>query len=180
MTLEYLGCGYRHGGIEKDGKRRGQSVLLDPLAQEKYELLRPLEREGRNEDVPAACQCRVDGIVQLRDRGAELLVRTVAIRGLHHDRFGGGRRLGGAQQQPPRIPDIAGKEDAAAALALVELDEHARRSEDMSSVEEGGTHARSNLDRLSILGGAAELAYAIHRIDDRIERRLRLAAAAAL
>ena len=75
----------------------GSRLCSIPVAQHVEELLRPFEREGRDDHVAAAREGVGDRLVELLDRCGERPVQAVAVGRFHHhdvgaQRGGGGRR----------------------------------------------------------------------------------------
>ena len=143
MALENLGRRDRHRRIEEDLHRRRQLIALAPLAQDVEQLLGALEREGRDDDVAAALKRRADGLVKFLDRRRERLVQAIAVGRLHDDGVDL-RRIGRrAQQRPAGVAEVAGEQRPSLAPAFLELEQDARRAENVPSVEEGDDDARA-------------------------------------
>ena len=112
--------------------------------------MRPLEGEGRNDDIAAAAEAVVDGGVKLRRGLIERPVQAISIGGLDHRHVGALGRIGVFQERPPRRPEIAGEDDALACAPFRDIEDDAGRAENVAGVDEGRTDARRKVDRLPV------------------------------
>ena len=164
VALENLGRRDRHRRVEENLHRRRQLIALAPLTQDVEQLLGAFEREGRNDDVAAALECRGDGLIKLLDRWRERLVQTIAVGRLHDDGVDL-RRIGRrAQQRSAGVAEVAGEQGASLAPALLDFEQNARRAENMPSVEEGDHDARRERNRPFISGDTAEEVAGVERV----------------
>ena len=156
VAAEDLGCGDRHGGVEKHLQEIGQDTLRLAGMQVEQEFLRALQGKGGYHDIAATLQCVVNGVIQFLDRGFELFVLAVAVGGFHHHHVGGGCLVRVAQDWPGTQSQVAGKQDATLCGTLADFQQHTGRSEDMSGIDKCGLQAGCQLQGLMVVRGTTK------------------------
>ena len=106
VALHDFGHGDRHRRVDIDLRRRRQAIAVDALMDNVDQLLRPLHREGRNDDIAAARKCLRNGLVELLDRWLQGFVIAVAVGRFHHDIVCVRRFYGVDQQGIVRFAEI--------------------------------------------------------------------------
>ncbi len=125
----------------------GNAVLLDEHAQEVDDLLRPLERERGNDDLPSALDGRPD---RSREHFGGLVDRRVsppAVRALDDQVIDVGRRLGIPEDRHVLPAEIDRVGEPRRGAVLPQLEERRRRSEHVPGVVEGHRYAVRDFDR---------------------------------
>ena len=156
VMLHDFGGGDRHRQVEKDLRRFRQPITLDPLADEKNQLLRPLQGKGGVDDVSTAPEGVRHRVVEFLDRRFQRLVQTVTIGGFHHHVIRLRRLRGAAQQWIDGLAEIAREQHAGLPRVFAELQKDAGGTEDMTGVDEGGAHAGREIERRVVIGRPPE------------------------
>jgi hypothetical protein len=101
------------------------------------EFLRAPHRERRNQHTAAACRRFADHTRQMLAGTVHRFMIAIAIRGFAENHVGAtGRRFWIANDRQSVAPDVAREDEAPEFSVLARFDDHGRRSENMSGVDE--------------------------------------------
>ena len=151
--------------VDEDGDL-GNGLPPAQAGQRVDEILGAPDAEGRHEDLAAgALHAAEDGHERLF-RVLDGLVLAQAVGGLREDDVRPGQRLGVAEDGIGAAPQVAREVDAE---AVVPLQEHAGRAEDVARVPERGPEALDHVERLVVRMRAEALERTVHVLLD-VER----------
>ncbi len=154
-----------------------QPAFAGEAVQVIQDLLGAADRERRHDHVASLfVQGALDDLDQFVLVAAMILVRAVAVGGLHDQdvRLLDGRRI--AQDRTPRLAEIAAEHELGGLAVFGDPDLDDGRAKDVAGVAEAAAHDRMWREFL-VVGDGSHLAQTVARVLHRVERSRRRASA---
>ena len=158
----------RQRAVHEDRDARQLSRLHHPV-EIVHQLLRPSHRERRDDHLAAPFDRPPHHLAQLLVSQFWLAVRLIPVRALHDQVIRPLRQDRIAQQRQVPPADIPRKPQPEFATALLDIQHHRRRPQDVPGIHQLGRHPWDRLERLIVLH-RIEILRHLRRILQRIDR----------